>query len=193
MNLDITTAIFYGLYLLTPILSFLLPSTGLTLVQIAGLFIIQAVVAFLYVNPLFGAIVWLIYVGAVSVLFLVVVTTLAPNQWRIEHYSTVNLKNEIIVVCVITTAMFQIFNEVIWLVKQANGITYYSNVINSNKTNTNLVTINDVMVQNVGFMNNKILFLTCGFLLVIGMYIVIQSTIITPESIKNWWLNNKKY
>lgn len=57
MNLDITTAIFYGLYLLTPILSFLLPSTGLTLVQIAGLFIIQAVVAFLYVNPLFGAIV----------------------------------------------------------------------------------------------------------------------------------------
>lgn len=193
MNLDITTAIFYGLYLLTPILSFLLPSTGLTLVQIAGLFIIQAVVAFLYVNPLFGAIVWLIYVGAVSVLFLVVVTTLAPNQWRIEHYSTVNLKNEIIVVCVITTAMFQIFNEVIWLVKQANSITYYSNVINSNKTNTNLVTINDVMVQNVGFMNNKILFLTCGFLLVIGMYIVIQSTIITPESIKNWWLSNKKY
>jgi len=193
MNLDITTAIFYGLYLLTPILSFLLPSTGLTLVQIAGLFIIQAVVAFLYVNPLFGAIVWLIYVGAVSVLFLVVVTTLAPNQWRIEHYSTVNLKNEIIVVCVITTAMFQIFNEVIWLVKQANSITYYSNVINNNKTNTNLVTINDVMVQNVGFMNSKILFLTCGFLLVIGMYIVIQSTIITPESIKNWWLNNKKY
>ncbi len=193
MNLDITTAIFYGLYLLTPILSFLLPSTGLTLVQIAGLFIIQAVVAFLYVNPLFGAIVWLIYVGAVSVLFLVVVTTLAPNQWRIEHYSTVNLKNEIIVVCVITTAMFQIFNEVIWLVKQANSITYYSNVINHNKTNINLVTINDVMVQNIGFMNNKILFLTCGFLLVIGMYIVIQSTIVTPESIKNWWLNNKKY
>lgn len=80
MTFDTTTLVVYSFFLLTPILSFLLPSTGLTLVQIAGLFIIQAVVAFLYVNPLFGAIVWLVYVGAVSVLFLVVVTTLSPNQ-----------------------------------------------------------------------------------------------------------------
>lgn len=57
MTFDTTTLVVYSFFLLTPILSFLLPSTGLTLVQIAGLFIIQAVVAFLYVNPLFGAIV----------------------------------------------------------------------------------------------------------------------------------------
>lgn len=193
MTFDTTTLVVYSFFLITPILSFLLPSTGLTLVQIAGLFIIQAVVAFLYVNPLFGAIVWLVYVGAVSVLFLVVVTTLSPNQWRVAHYSTGDMQNEIIVVCAVASAMFQMFNEVVWLVKQLNSITYYSNVIKHTKGGVNFSTLNDVMTQNLGFMNNKILFLTCGVLLVIGMYVVIQSTITTPESIKRWWLSNKRY
>lgn len=94
------------------------------------------------------------------------------------------MQNEIIVVCAVASAMFQMFNEVVWLVKQLNSVTYYSNVIKHTKGSVDFSTLNDVMTQNLGFMNNKVLFLTCGILLVIGMYVVIQSTITTPESIR---------
>lgn len=57
MTFDVTTMIIAMSFLAIPTISYLLPSTGQVLVQVGLLFAAQAVILFLNVNPLFGAVV----------------------------------------------------------------------------------------------------------------------------------------
>lgn len=190
MTFDVTTIIIAMSFLAIPTISYLLPSTGQVLVQVGLLFAAQAIILFLNVNPLFGAVVWMIYVGAICVLFLVAVTALTPNQWRTKNVVKRTGVSGTLIVLTISGVLYRCFVEVIWLINNLNTFPNYLNTLNQHRlAPNNYLDVNTLLLQNIGFTEDAKLYLACGILLLVGMFVVIQTTV-APKTINTFIKKN---